>query len=71
MKQEQIITKYDQELASILNADLQRHFFDIESKAILFLTRKFDEQLAVMLKEDVKILRNNTTLFNNQTAISA
>lgn len=71
MIQEQIITKYDQELASILNADLQRHFFDIESKAILFLTRQFDEQLAVMLKEDVKILKNNTTLFNNQTAVSA
>ena len=71
MIQEQIITKYDQELASILNADLQRHFFDIESKAILFLTRKFDEQLAEMLKEDVQNLRNNNILYSTETAISA
>jgi hypothetical protein len=71
MKQDSIINKYDQELALILNADLKKHFFDIENKAILFLTRKFDEQLADILKEDVQTLKLNNSFYINQNAFSA
>lgn len=71
MLEEQLITKYDQELASILNADLQKHFFDIESKAILFLTKKFDEQLAEILTEDVQNLKIRNLLYNNPASASA
>ncbi len=53
-----LLNAFDFELMNILKSDLNMHYFNQENKAILFSTRKYDEQLKAVLLDDISKLKN-------------